>query len=191
MIRSATQPYAAWPIILLPQATAKLLAKLATTKDNTKVGVLNALGYRGDKTATDEVAKELTSTEPAVAVAAARALGKFGTPEAAKALAAAQDKAKDEMRLAIGDAYLLCADKMLKEGNAKEATAIYKELSNPQQPRPVRMAALRGMLDSAGEKRAAIIAEMLAGNDRDVKTIAATVKAEDDAAGSKTTKPKP
>ena len=118
-------------------------------------------------------------------------MGKIGTPEAAKALAAAQDKAKDEMRLAIGDAYLLCADKMLKEGNAKEATAIYKELSNPQQPRPVRMAALRGMLDSAGEKRAAMIAEMLAGSDRDVKAIAATVKAEDDAAGSKTTKPKP
>ena len=174
-----------------PQATAKLLAKLPTTKDKTKVGVLNALGYRGDKNATDEVAKELTSTEPAVAVAAARVLGKLGTPEAAKALAAAQDKAKDEVRLAIGDAHLLCADKMLKEGKAKDAAVIYKELSNPQQPRPVRLAALRGMLDSAGEKRAAMIAEMLAGSDRDAKTIAATAKAEDDAASSKTTKPKP
>ena len=40
-----------------------------------------------------------------------------------------------------------CADQLLKEGKSDLAFAIYEELDEPGNPRPVRLAALRGTLE--------------------------------------------
>jgi HEAT repeat protein len=153
-------------------ATAALLAKLPGATGKAKVGLLHGLGHRQDKTAVDAVAKELTSPEPAVAIAAARVLGKFATPEAAARLAAARSKAQGEVRLAIGDAYLECADRRLKEGKTGDAAAIYKELNKPEEERPIRLAALQGVLRSAGDPAGTMILDILGGTDVDARAIA-------------------
>jgi HEAT repeat protein len=163
-----------------PEAGAKLLAKLpAATDTKLKAGLIGALGYRADGASVAAVAAELDSKDPIVAGAAAKALGKIGSPEAAKALAAARGKASGELRLRTSDAYLLCADKLLKGGKVQEAAVIYQELNKPEESRPVRMAALRGLLSTAGEKRPAMIAEMLSSKDRDVRAIATGAQAEE------------
>lgn len=154
------------------QATAPLLAKLPGATGKAKVGLLHALGLRQDKSAIDAVAKELASTEPPVAIAAARVLGKFATPEAATLLAAARSKAQGEVRLAIGDAYLECAERRLKEGKTAEAAAIYKELNKPEEDRPIRLAALQGVLRSAGDPAGTMILDILGGSDADARAIA-------------------
>jgi HEAT repeat protein len=156
-----------------PQATAALLGKLPTFTGKSKVGLLNALGRRPeDKGIVAAAAKELGSTDAAVAIAAARVLGKFATPEAAAALGAARGKGQGDVRLALNDAYLLCADRRLKEGKTADAAAIYKELNKPAEDRPIRLAALAGVLRSLGDEAGPMIVEILNGNDADARAIA-------------------
>jgi HEAT repeat protein len=135
-----------------PEANAKLVAKLQGTSDNKlKIGLLNSLGYRADDASVAAVAKELTNKDQGVAAAAARALGKIATADAAKALAAARAKAKGDARFRITDSYLLCADSLLRQGKAKEAAAIYTELNKPDEAKSVRLAAVQGLLKAAGK----------------------------------------
>jgi HEAT repeat protein len=155
-----------------PQATAKLVARLPGANGKAKVGLLNALGHRNDKSALDAVARELTSAEQPVAIAAARVLGKFGTPEAAKAVAGARTKAQGEVRLALSDAYLRCADQQLQQGKTAEAAAIYKELHKPEEPKPIQLAALQGVLRTAGDQAGPMILDILGGNDAAARAIA-------------------
>jgi HEAT repeat protein len=155
-----------------PLATTKILAKLPASTGKAKVGLINALGVRADKAAVEPVAKELASTDQPVAIAAARTLGKLAGPQAATALAAARGKAQGEVRLAVTDAYLRCADRLLKDGKSADAANIYKELNKPDEPRPIRLAALQGVLRSSGDQAGTAILEILGGTDRDAQAIA-------------------
>lgn len=156
-----------------PKATAALAAKLEAEQDaELRVGLLNALGYRADAGGGAAAAKALGDPTEAVACAAARALGKIATPEAAKALAAARPKAKGELRFRICDAYKLCADRLREAGKADEAMAMYKALYQPAESRAVRLAALKGMLRAAGEKAGTMVLDLLAGADADARAIA-------------------
>jgi HEAT repeat protein len=155
-----------------PKATAKLLARLPATTGKARVGLLNALGRRGDKTATSAVAKELGNTDAAVAIAAARALGKLATPDAAEALASARAKATGEVHLAMSDALLLCADRRLQEGKAGEAAAIYRQMHRPEEAGPTRLAALRGVLKTSGDQAGTMILEILGGTDAGARAVA-------------------
>ncbi|HYW79661.1 MAG TPA: HEAT repeat domain-containing protein [Thermoguttaceae bacterium] len=136
-----------------PEATAKLVAKLQGDSDAAlKTALLNSLGYRGDSAGVGAAAKELAASDPAIAAAAARALGKIGGGDAAKALSAARPQAKGDLRLRISDACLLCADGMLNEGKKKEAMAIYAALNKPEESKAIRMAAMQGLLKAAGKR---------------------------------------
>ncbi|MBL8798400.1 MAG: hypothetical protein JNM56_31180 [Planctomycetia bacterium] len=153
-------------------ATGKLTERLPKAAGRTKVGLLNALAHRGDASATAAVAKELVSDDVAAGNAAARALGRFATPEAAQVLAAARTKAMAEVRPAIADAWLQCADRRLKEGKAADALAIYQALHKPDEPRPIRLAALQGVLRSVGDQAGAMTLDILGGTDADARAIA-------------------
>jgi HEAT repeat protein len=132
-----------------PEAGAKLRATLGSTSDpQAKIGLLAALGYRAEAAGVPALAGELDSPDPAVVVAAAKALGKIATPAAAQALAAARGKAAGEPRFWIDDSLLLAADKLLKAQKKSEATAIYRDLSQPGEPRSIRMAAVKGLLQA-------------------------------------------
>jgi HEAT repeat protein len=134
-----------------PEANAKLIAALPSARDNRfKAGLLNSLGYRADPAGVPAAAKELTNRDLLVASAAARTLGKIANAEAAQALRAARTKAKGEVRMRISDAYLRCADKLLAQRKTKEAAAIYAELNKPDEPKPIQLAAVQGMLKAAG-----------------------------------------
>ncbi len=154
------------------EATGRLLGAIPAVSGKARAGLINALGYRGDAEAIPAVAKELASPEAVVAGAAARALGRIGTAAAAQKLAAARGQAKGQLKLAISDAYLRCADRRLQEGKTAEAAAIYQELQQKQEPRSIRQAALQGALKAAGAKAGDAILAILAGEDTDSKAIA-------------------
>ena len=153
-------------------ATAKLSAKLPGAAGKSKIGLLNALGRRGDPTAVEAIGKELASAEPPIASAAAAALGQLATPEAAKTLAAARAKAQGAVRLAVNDAYLRCADRYLKNGKSAEAAAIYQELNKADENPATRLAALQGVLRTAGDQAGPMIVEILTGDDARARAIA-------------------
>ncbi len=126
-------------------AGAKLAAKLSGANGAAKVAVINALGYRTDSGSAGALTKELTNSDDAVAIAAAKALGKSASADAAKSLAAARGKSAGEVRRWINDAYLLCADRLLADGQEKEAAAIYAQLTGEKESEATRAAAQRGL----------------------------------------------
>jgi HEAT repeat protein len=133
-------------------AVAAMRDALAKVKGKVKVGVINSLGVRRDAQSSEALVALLEDSDKEVAAAAAAALGAIGTPEAAKALEAFQAKAPEELGLAVADAQLTCAERLLADGNNAEATKIYKALSKPDLPKHVRVAAMRGLLAAAGKK---------------------------------------
>lgn len=131
------------------QANAKLLAKLPGSSGTWRVGLINALGHRGETASVGPLAGLLSDKDQATATAAANALGSIGGTQATAALKGALSKAADKLKAPFADAYLRCADKLLEGGKASEAIAIYSQLSTADNPRAIRLAALKGMLDAA------------------------------------------
>lgn len=157
-----------------PEANAALLAGLAKAADaKHRLALVNSLGARRDPASVDAVAKVLDDKDSAVAAAAANALGKIGGEKATALLEAARAKAPAALRSSMADACLRCADGLFAQGKAEQAAAIYARLAVPEEPRPVRLAALQGQLHASGEQAAGLIVKLLASTDADARAIAA------------------
>jgi HEAT repeat protein len=131
-----------------PEAGTALREALATVHGNQKIGVIGSLGSRRDSAAVAPLGKLLRTDDPAIARAAALALGTIGTAEAAGVLQAALVTANGDRQFVV-DALLSCAEALLRSDKHAEATGLYKSLSGEQQPRLVRLAATRGLLACA------------------------------------------
>lgn len=135
----------------IPSASADkaLRDALGKTKGKTKVGIINALASRGDSKSVHVICGLLNNPDKKVSKAAAAMLGKLGGNEAADTLGKALPKASQDVYTDLADAYLKCADKFLAQGDKNAAVAIYKKLYVPISPKPIRIAALRGMVASS------------------------------------------
>jgi len=75
------------------EANAKLLAQLSAAGDAVeRVALIHALGYRGDLASVEVVGRQLADADASVAAAAAGALGKLASSDAAGVLAADNDQ---------------------------------------------------------------------------------------------------
>ncbi len=75
-------------------------------------GIIDSLGQRRDPLAAPLIAPDLAAKDIVLVSAAATALGKIGTSEAAALLAAARGDAQGPGRVKIDDGLLLCADRL-------------------------------------------------------------------------------
>jgi len=128
---------------------AAMLEALPNAKGKTKVGIINSLGERRDGQAAAALSALIYDSDDMVADAAVAALGKIGGEHSTKALAEAKDKTSGKLRMVVLDALLSCADKIAAQGNVKQASAIYTELSEKDLPEPIRAAAAIGRLNIA------------------------------------------
>ena len=133
------------------EAGAAMRQALPKLPDALKVGTIGSLGVRGDAVSVAAVAGMLASADPAVARAAACALGNIGSPQAAKALGKFAKKAPEALKPAVIDGCLVCAERLLADGKKADAIVLYKSLSGEDQPKHVRLAATRGLLAAAGK----------------------------------------
>ncbi len=133
-----------------PEAERALRDALGKARGRTKVGIINSVGVRRDARSAPLLAKILTD-EPESAAAAAKALGEIGTPEAAKALEASRGKGSAELRLAVADGSLICAERLIAAGERGQAVKLLEALTNASQPPHVRLAANRAL--SAAQRR--------------------------------------
>ncbi len=154
-----------------PKATAPLTAALKAASGQPKVGLMNALGHRGDPTAVAAIEKELASTDEPTAVAAVRALGRTPGADALAALNTAKANAKGAVRKAVADALLTHADR-LRKTDAAAAAKIFAGLSSADEAKPVRLAAVRGEIQTAGDKAGELILKLLSGEDAGAKAVA-------------------
>lgn len=118
---------------------------MGKVKGKLKVGMINSLGVRRDAKATGALIALLKDSDKEVANAAAAALGKIGSPEAANALQGLPES------LAVDDALLACAEQLLADGKKADAMKIYAKLAKSE-IKHVKLAATRGMLAATGQK---------------------------------------
>jgi HEAT repeat protein len=109
-----------------------------------KVGVIGSIGVRRDAKAVEPLTRLLKEKDGEVSRAAARALGRYGTPEAAKALEEALAGTQAADQPAFYEGLFRCAEGLWVGGKRPEALAIYDRMSNAAQAPPqVREAAAR------------------------------------------------
>jgi HEAT repeat protein len=155
-----------------PEARDALVAALGTLKEKLLIGVINTLGQRRDREAAPAVAKFLGDADPAVASAAATALGKMGGSDATSALAAAKAKAPAQVKPAVYNGYLRCADHLVAEGKKDDAVKIYKELTAADEPKLIRIAAIRGLVAAGSDEALPLVVAALQGDDAEMQAVA-------------------
>ena len=140
-----------------PSVDAALREALGKLKGRLLVGVIHSLGVRKDAQALEPLAKFLADTDPAVAQAAARTLGRLGGASV-PALEGAVSTASPANQLAVCEGLLRCAE-ALPDAQAK---AVYDKLRTVANlPRQVRVAALRGAIRTRGAQGVPLLAEAI------------------------------
>ncbi|MBL7134761.1 MAG: HEAT repeat domain-containing protein [Phycisphaerae bacterium] len=130
-------------------ATEALRAALPKVDSKLKSGIIGSLGVRRDTKSIKAISKFLGDSDIRVARAAAHSLALIGTPAAAKELSAFASKAPANMKMQAADACLICAEQLLADGEKAEAIALYKGLKDGDQPKHVKVAAMKGLLAAA------------------------------------------
>ena len=129
-----------------PSADDALRAALSRQKGNQLIGVINSIGKRRDAKASPALTRMIYGSDADVARAAAAALGSIGGVSSAKELQSAFAKTSGMTRMAVADAALVCAERLLSEGKHEQAMEVYTFLSAPDVPKPVRLAAMQGII---------------------------------------------
>jgi HEAT repeat protein len=120
------------------------------------VGVIDSIGQRKDTQATDLLKGLLASGDGAVVSAAAGALGRIGTSEAAAILKDALGK-DSAVKSWIADGCLAAAERLASGGRQAEAAALYEAVAKAELPKPVKIAALYGKFRLQPDKSLVLI----------------------------------
>ena len=149
-----------------PSVDVALREALGQANGRPLVGIIGSIGVRHDAQATPALAKLLQNSDPDVAQAAARALGKIATTDAVQALQAALPAVSDANRLAFCEGLFRCAESLSKHGQRDAALAIYDRLRGLQKaPHQVRAGALRGAILTRGKDGLPLLIDALRGDD--------------------------
>ncbi len=149
-----------------PAVDAALREALDQLKGRPLVGVIGSLGVRRDARAVEALAKKLKDSDDLVAVAAARALGKIGTPQSIQALLAALPETADTRQLAFCEGLLRGAEALAGQGGRELSVAIYDRLAAlGEAPHQVRTAAVRGAILARQREGVALLRKQLRNED--------------------------
>jgi HEAT repeat protein len=140
-----------------PSVDAAFRDALGKLQGRLLVGVIVSLGVRKDTQAIEPLARCLSDPDPAVAQAAARALGSIGGA-AVPVLESALATGSSANQPAICEGLLRCAGAL----SGTEAAAIYDKLRRlPNPSRQVRVAALSGAIRSRGANGIPLLVEAI------------------------------
>lgn len=131
-----------------PEADKALRDAIAKSKGRTRIGIINSVAVRRDPRSVSLLVKA-ANEEPEATAAAAKALGEIGTTESAKALETFRGKGTPAQRLAVADAFLICAERLMACGERAQAVKIIQPLTDSSQPAHVRLAANRALSAAA------------------------------------------
>ena len=166
MARYALQP------MPYPQAGQALRDALAKTSSLQKVGIINSLGYRREKDAVPELIQLLADADAEVISAAAAALGRIGTMEAALALDKFRAAANPTLQAVAAEACLNAAERLLADNRPVEAVKIYEPLQGVKWPIHVRQGAFTGLLQALPNEATARTMRAVEGKDAVLKSVA-------------------
>lgn len=141
-------------------------------------GVINSIGVRRDAGAAGMLAGKLKHLDFDVASAAAVALGRIGTADAAKALESELAASAPEIRSAIAEGCVLCAERFLLDGKSAEASSLYDAVRNADVPVQRKMEATRGTILAQGDAGIPLLMEQLRSADKQFFRLGLTVARE-------------
>ncbi len=148
-----------------PEAGDALRAALTKTDGMTQIGIMDSLAKRRDSLAIGDLKGLLVKSDPAVASAAAFALGRIAGPEVIQALKGALPYAPAQVCPAILDSLLACGQGLLQAGDKAGAMALFTFIHDGKVPDQYRMGAYRGMIRSAGDQAILLVTKALLGED--------------------------
>lgn len=125
-----------------PEADTALREALGKASGTLLVGIIHSIAVRRDARSVPQLASILGGQ---AAAAAAKALGEIGTADAARALAAFRGKADGSLRLAVADAMLVSAERLIASGDRPQAVSLLESLTEPSEAPQVRVAASRAL----------------------------------------------
>ena len=143
--------FASWARIALeaiPGAVVDEALRKATDSldGNLLVGTINSIGVRRDANAVDILATRLQDKDAEVASAAAVALGRIGNDSAAKSLRQSLASAPANVRSAVAEGCVLCAERLHAAGQSADAVAIYDEVRKADVPQQRIIEGTRGAI---------------------------------------------
>jgi HEAT repeat protein len=141
-----------------PAVEAALRNALEKTQGNLRIGLLNTIGDRGDRSSLTAVAAWLNGGEATVR-AALNALGKIGGAQAAEALQ--QANVPEALRGARAQAMLVCAGSLATTGDLSRAEKLYRSLFEGNYPMPVRAGAFGALVKAQKERAVPLMIETL------------------------------
>ena len=153
-----------------PEAGAALQEALPKLDGDLKIGIIGSIGQRGDREAVSAIAGLIAGSNTNIARAAIESLGRISGSEAAGVLARAQVPAN--LTSVRDNAYLMCADTMLAEGQRREAVQIYREMIAPANNTWIRIAAYKGLVLAEKGKAVPLILALLKDRDLDLQRAA-------------------
>jgi len=160
------------------EPSAALRAAAASQSGDLLVGTINSLGVRRDAAALQVLSQRLGNSDPAVAAAAAVALGKLGNLAATSALKNALPRTSGEVQSAVAEGMILAAESAHRAGRSAEAVALYDEVRKAPVPAQRKLEATRGAILARGADGAALLVEQLQSPDQPVFRLGLTVARE-------------
>lgn len=142
------------------------------------IGVVNSIGVRKDAEAVDGLIERMQGADLDLAAAAAAALGRIGNAQATAALRKALGDVPDAVRSDVAEGCILCAEKLLAEGKAKDAAKLYDEVRAAKLPKQRIVEATRGAILARGADGMPLLLEQLQSSDKVMVAIGLTTARE-------------
>ncbi|MBS0211204.1 MAG: PBS lyase [Planctomycetes bacterium] len=167
----SNEQLASWARIALeaipePAVDVALRNAVPTLKGKLLVGTLNSIGVRRDAAAVETLAAQLKNQDAEAASSAAVALGQIGNSVATGILGSSLKGAPDNVRPAVAEGYILCAERLLASGQAADAAEIYERVRAAFVPKQKQLEATRGAILARGAGGIALLTEQLRSSDK-------------------------
>ena len=167
----ADKELASWARIALeaipgPAADAALRNGLDKLEGRLLIGIINSLGVRRDVRAVDKLIRKLEDDHAGVASAAAIALGHIGGEQAARALTQSLTDAPKDVRSAIAEGCILCAEWYLAHDRTAEAIKLYDTVRQADVPGQRHLEAIRGAILARRSEGIPLLIEQLKSEDK-------------------------
>ncbi len=153
---------------VIPDTTASDALRAASGQLHGRllVGVINSLGVRRDMMSVDGLIGRLTDSDSNVAAAAAAALGRIGSEPAVSALRHSLAIEPKDVRSAVAEGCILCAERYLAQGSGAEAMKLYDEVRAADLPQTRILEATRGAILARGAQGLPLLVKELQSPDK-------------------------
>ena len=149
-----------------PAPDKALRDAVANLQGKILIGVINSIGVRRDPKAVSILAAKLEDSDANVAIAAAESLGRIGGSGAAKALKSRLATTSAEVRSAVAEGCIRCAERFMNDGKRAEAVKLYDLVRSAEVPGERMLEATRGAILARQSKGLPLLLEQLRSPDK-------------------------